>query len=68
MIEVYIRHTGQTFEEARFLADWPVGELDALLETVQKWGVSFDGEDYATATGGFIMTPVRARFEILIGE
>lgn len=66
-IEVRIRHQDDT--NPRRFTEWPLSDLDGLLNLIKRWGIE---TEYASSTGEdvygqFVVSDSAAFFEIVVG-
>lgn len=66
LIEVRIRHEEDA--DGVRLCMWPANEIDAVVETVNRWGVRVSGDRYSdnTAVGSFVYEDGEAYFEVML--
>lgn len=65
MIEVRIRLASEA--RAVRLCEWDAGNLDALIPTVDRWGVESDSNNHGI-TGNFVLYEGEAYFELIVHD
>lgn len=65
-------HVATGIDDAAFFADWPIDDLDDVIRTIARWGLTdSDGDDTEAnmnAVGEFLHTGKRVIFRVSVVE